>query len=254
MENKSIVQVEESVQGALEALPSILRSKPVTSLTQQQLVDAVKILAPAGYHPVVELQENGRRKRRTASADNWSPDTGEILISFSKDSTQPLARHFEESPAPVQRANRVSSSSGRAVSASRENAPDRSRISSDSLVPSESSVESPERELCRALEEVERQGRAFIALRWFRDDVLPATGFSWVSDPNQRQAVLTSAIAKGLIGTSRIPNPRSAFPTTAIRLNRAPVASQGEGRQRYSPVRIHGEPLSTTILRDRGSY
>jgi len=254
MENKSIVEVEESVQGALEALPSILRSKPLTPLTEQ-LVDAVKILAPAGYHPVVELQENGRRKRRTASADNWSPDTGEILISFSKDdSAHPLPRDFEDNAAPAQRANRASSSSGRAVSASRENAPDRSRISSGSLVPSANSVESQERELCRALEEVERQGRAFIALKWFRDDVLPATGFSWVSDPDQRQTVLTSAIAKGLIGTSRIPNPRSAFPTTAIRLNRSPVASQGEGQQRYSPVRIHGEPLSSTILRDRGSY
>lgn len=203
-----------------------------------------------GYHPIVELQENGRRKRRTASADNWSPDSGEILISFSKNSTQPMARHFEESPAPVQRANRVT---GRAVSPSRENAPNRSRISSDSLVPPESAVESPERELCRALEEVERQGRAFIALKWFRDDVLPATGFTWVSDPEHRQAVLTSAIAKGLIATSRVPNPRSAFPTTAIRLNRAPVAPQSEG-QRYSPVRIHGEPLSSTILRDRGTY
>jgi hypothetical protein len=254
MESKSIIEVEESVQGALEALPSILRSRPLTSLTQQ-LVDAVKILVPAGYRPVVELQENGRRKRRTASADNWSPETGEILISFSKDdSTQPQARHFEESPAPVQRVNRVPSGTGRAFSVSRENVPDRSRSSSGSPVSSANSVNSQERELCRALEEVERQGRAFIALRWFRDDVLPATGFSWVSDPDQRQSVLTSAIAKGLIGTSRIPNPRSAFPTTAIRLNRAPVAPQGEGQQRYSPVRIHGEPLSSTILRDRGTY
>lgn len=31
-------------------------------------------------------------------------------------------------------------------------------------------------------------------------------------------------------------------------------ASNGTGGRRYSPVRIQGEPLSSTILRDRGTY
>lgn len=253
MESRSIVEVEESVQGALEALPSILRSKPLTPLTQQ-LADAVKILAPAGYHPVVELQENGRRKRRTASADNWTPATGEILISFSRDdiSHERPAQPEDELSVAMRRAANVRNSPVEAMSPRGQAAnPVNQGASSPSQVTS--SLESVEYELCRTLEEVERQGRAFVALKWFRDDVLASKGYAWASDPEQRQSVLASAIEKGLIVTSRVPNPRSAFPTTAIRLNRAPVAPQGEG-QRYSPVRIHGEPLSSTILRDRGTY
>ena len=236
MEAKKIFEVEESVRGALEALPGILRSKPV-SPSIQRLAEAVKVLAPAGYQPVVELLEKGRRKRRTASADNWTPDTGEVLISFKRDDSAPAAR---------------GSYSGANVSTPRRDIPAvRTEALSDS--PFAGSLESQEKELCRALEEVERQGRAFIALRWFRENVLPATGFAWASDPAQRQSVLTSAITKGLITTSRIPNPRSSFPTTAIRLNRAPSTPQQQG-QRYAPVRIHGESLSSSILRDRGTY
>lgn len=233
MQAKSIIEVEESVQGVLEALPSILRSSPTTPLTQQ-ISEAAKILSPPGYRPVVELQENGRRKRRTASAENWSPETGEILISFSRDDS--IHRQSAVAPAAPDKGTSMP--------------PARTSEASASVRPA---LESPVEELCRALEQVERQGLAFVALKRFRDTVLPATQYAWASDPDQRQAVLASAIEKGLIVTSRVPNPRSAFPTTAIRLNRMPIRSQAEG-QRYAPVRIQGEPLSTTILRDRGAH
>jgi hypothetical protein len=235
METKSIAEVEQSVQGALEALPLILRSSPISPLTQQ-ITEAIKILAPAGYHPVVELQKNGRKKRRTASAEkNWSPETGEILISFSKDESayqQGFGADVRQpqKPATPTRENEISAQSK----------------SDGPSLPAEI------QELCRTLEDVERQGRAFVALKWFRDDVLPATGYAWALHAEQRQKVLASAIEKGLVVTSRVPNPRSPFPTTAIRLNRSPVPAQSPG-QRYAPVRIQGEPLSRTILRDRGT-
>jgi hypothetical protein len=275
MNSKSILEVEESVQLALEALPSVLRSNPLTPLTQQ-LSEAFKVLAPPGYRPVVELQENGRKKRRTASAENWTPDTGEILISFSRDSSS----QQPQKPAPVPppgpfvgprtrqlldlRERNVRASEQRPQSAKNQSdygsAPARPALSThhsqmplNSPGPSPVSSDAREMELCQALEEVERQGRAFISLKWFRDDVLPAKGFAWASDPEQRQAILAEAIAKRLILTSRVPNPRSPFPTTALRLNRAPASPQSEGR-RYSPVRIQGEQLSSTILRDRGVY
>jgi hypothetical protein len=243
MESKSIVEVEESVQGALEALPSIVRSKPLNPLTQL-LADALNILAPAGYHPVVELQENGRRKRRTASADNWTPETGEILISFSKDDPSPQEARFRQ---PAQRG----SDSPLAADTVGPHRPAPAVRAGVPAAPG-GSLELEENDLCRTLEEVERQGRAFIALKWFRDDVLTTKSFAWAADSEHRQAVLASAIEKGLIVTSRVPNPRSPFPTTSIRLNRAPVTPQSAGR-RYSPVKIQGEPLSSTISRDRGT-
>lgn len=240
MHGKSIVEVEESVQTALEALPAIFGSGSTASVNQQ-LIEAVKVLVPAGYRPVVELQENGRRKRRTASADNWSPETGEIVISFSReDPVHPLDQ--PQAP-PAHDAVLVTSAPASAAGGEKFS---RSGSQMDS-------IDARETDLCRALEEVERQGRAFIALKWFRDDVLAATGFAWASDAEQRQTVLASAIAKGLVLTSRIPNPRSSFPTTAIRVNRTPPAAENQ-RERYSPVRIQGEPLSSTILRDRGTY
>jgi len=271
MATKSIIDVEESVQGALEALPSILRSGLTTPLTRQ-LGEALAILVPAGYRPVVELQENGRRKRRTASADNWTPETGEILISFSKDSSseelqkpasEPPPRPAVAGPRTHQLREIAATERGRAAStrpvhtsgpSQAPRTPVPSRTQAPSNVAASSAVsDTQKQEICRALEEVERQGRAFIALKWFRDEVLPSSGFAWVSDPEHRQAVLAEAIAEGMIVTSRVPNPRSPFPTTSIRLNRAPVSPQSEGR-RYSPVRIQGEPLSSTILRDRGTY
>lgn len=220
---QSIVQTEESIQDALESLRSIPLS--------QQLSDVLDILAPKGYHPVVELQEDGRKKRRTASIENWTPETGEILISFSKDTRQDST----QKPQTAGPALGNSSVAGHRTTAS----------------PSKQSPLREVKELCDALEEVERQGRSFVALKWFRDEVLPAKGFPWAAVTEERHAVLAQAVESGAIVTSKIPNPRSPFPTTTIRLNRSRIASQG-GTRRFSPVRIQGEPLSTTILRDRG--
>ena len=227
---------------------------------------------------MVELQENGRKKRRTASADNWTPENGEILISFSKDPdwkcpqpsvADPVKQRFigpktrqllairdeyraptgqkseaSEAPATESKSTYLHPRAGSAASTLRQAA---------SHAGADSGLEAREEELCRILDEAERQGRAFIALKWFRDEVLPTKGLTWATDADERQAVLAAAIEKRLIVTSRVPNPRSPFPTTAIRLSRAP-ATGAAGARRYAPVRIQGEPLSSTILHERGSH
>lgn len=272
MESKSILEVEESVQGALEALPSIVRHSSSTP-TMRQIGAVLDILAPAGYHPVVELQENGRRKRRTASAENWNPETGEILITFSREQSVERPERAAESTAPPvflgprhrhlmaireqQYADRGSAVDDKGAVSSRSSqmtaaAPASTQTFAGSAASAPTNLDDAEQDICRTLDEVERQGRAFIALKWFRDDVLASKGFAWAVEAEGRQAVLARAIEKGLVVTSRVPNPRSSFPTTAVRLNRSKLAGQAEG-QRYSPIRIQGEPLSSTILRDRGA-
>lgn len=227
---KTILQAEESIQDALESL----RSMPLT----RQLSAILDVLAPEGYRPIVELQEDGRKKRRTASLENWTPETGEILISFSRDEHKKSARH--------DRSTVLSPDSYRTATTARTEVP-----------PAQSHLARPAdsenvaiKELCSALEEVERQGLPFVALKRFRDNVLSSKGFSWTADPEKRQAILARAIETGAIVTSKIPNPRSPFPTTTIRLNRSRMAS--DSARRFAPVRVNGEPLSATILRDRG--
>lgn len=244
MATKTILEVEESLQSALEALPAVVRTNP-SNPASQQLVEALKVLAPDGYHPVVELQqEDGRRKRRTASAENWTPATGKILISFDKDDTPARPQVISAPPSGPDKGSRVPNSNESAR---------KDPVVSSSPGAGKSFEDPRERDLCRALDEAEREGLAFVALKRFRDILLPAKGYAWATEAEQRQAVLAAAIEKGLVVTSRIPNPRSPFPTTTVRLNRTRLGGQSEGH-RYSPIRIQGEPLSSTILRDRGAY
>src|SRR5215469_12660634 len=74
--NLSIPDAEEIIEEALTEL----------SYSQDPgLVRALRFLAPAGYQAIVELcSENGRSKRRNASAETWSPDEDEARIYFER--------------------------------------------------------------------------------------------------------------------------------------------------------------------------
>ncbi len=76
-------------------------------------------------------------------------------------------------------------------------------------------------DLIRALYRVESSpGFQFVALKWFRDVALPREGFGWAFAPEIRDRVLRDATATELVLTSKVDNPKSPFPTTAIRVNR----------------------------------
>src|ERR1700677_3468849 len=72
--NLSIPDAEEIIEEALGEL----------AFSQDPgLVRALRFLAPPGYQAIVELcGENGRSKRRNASADSWSPEDDEVRIYF----------------------------------------------------------------------------------------------------------------------------------------------------------------------------
>src|SRR3984957_20899566 len=74
--NLSIPAAEEIVEEALNEL---------AFSTDPGLVRALRFLAPPGYEAIVELcGENGRSKRRNASADTWSPEEDEVRIYFER--------------------------------------------------------------------------------------------------------------------------------------------------------------------------
>jgi len=216
----SIPAAEETIEEALNEL----------AFTQDPgLVRALRFLAPPGYQAIVELcSENGRSKRRDASADTWSPEYDEVRIYFE--------RIDGDDPAP------------RPGRAPRNDAHDQDEAEPAVLADMDARV----KELCAALAEAERGGHAFIALKWFRDSFLPRKAFRWNQHPETRQAVLAEAIQRGVVVTSKIANPKTpAYPTTTIRLNRA-EAGIPEETQRLQPVDVQGEPVSATIEDERG--
>jgi len=198
------------------------------------LVRALRFLAPPGYQAIVELcSENGRSKRRTASADSWSPEEDEIRIYFERIGGDEPGARLSRAP--------------RAVASHTLEGEDED---DEEILPED--MDARVKELCAALAEAERGGHAFIALKWFRDSFLPRKAFRWNQHPETRQAVLAEAIQRGVVLTSKIANPKTpAYPTTTIRLNRA-EAGIPEESQRFHPIEVQGEPVAATIDAERG--
>jgi hypothetical protein len=199
------------------------------------LVRALRFLAPPGYQAIVELcSENGRSKRRNASADTWSPEEDEVRIYFERTDDS------EQAPRPY-----------RAPRSVPEQNLDEEDNSHPGVIPAD--IDARVKELCAALAEAERGGHAFIALKWFRDSFLPRKAFRWNQQPEARQAVLAEAIQRGVVLTSKIANPKTpAYPTTTIRLNRA-EAGIPEEAQRFHPVAAHDGSVAVAIEEERGS-
>src|ERR1700751_393896 len=225
--NLSIPDAEEIIEEALNEL----------SFSQDPgLVRALRFLAPPGYQAIVELcSENGRSKRRNATAESWSPEEDEVRIYFER-----IDEGEAAAPRPVRNLARP------AIEHHAESEDD----SQEAIIPAD--LDARVKELCSALAEAERGGHAFIALKWFRDSFLPRKAYRWNQNPEMRQAVLAEAIQRGVVLTSKIANPKTpAYPTTTIRLNRA-EAGIAEETQRFHPVEIHGETLTAVLEEERG--
>lgn len=218
--NLSIPDAEEIIEEALTEL----------GFSQDPgLARALRFLAPSGYQVIVELcSENGRSKRRNATASAWSPEEDEVRIYFER---------ADDGEGPMRtRSPRL--------------APEHTDTGDDDSHGSD--LDTKVKEMCNALAEAERGGHAFIALKWFRDSFLPRKSYRWNQNPESRQAVLAEAIQRGVVLTSKIANPKTpAYPTTTIRLNRA-EAGIPEEAQRYHPVSVQGEMLTAVLEEERG--
>jgi hypothetical protein len=228
LENLSIPEAEEVVEEALGEL---------AFSTDPGLARALRFLAPPGYQAIVELcGENGRSKRRNANADSWSPEEDEVRIYFERADGDEDSEDDRPAAAP-----RI-----RAVRPAHNGYEDAPAIDHEHALPPE--IDSHIKELCSTLAEAERGGHAFIALKWFRDSFLPRKSFLWNQNPESRQMILAEAILRGVVLTSKIPNPKTpAYPTTTIRLNRA-EAGIPEEAQRFRPVAVQGESMAGSLM------
>src|SRR5215469_4313085 len=237
---KSTRAAQNSVENANLTIPAAeeIIEDALNELQYSQdpgLVRALRFLSPPGYQAIVELcSENGRSKRRNASADTWSPEEDEVRIYFERIGDGE----------PAQRPTRAPRIAASHIADDEDEEP-------EAILPADMDLRV--KELCAALAEAERGGHAFIALKWFRDSFLPRKAFRWNQHPESRQAVLAEAIQRGVVLTSKIANPKTpAYPTTTIRLNRA-EAGIPEEAQRFHPVAIQGEPLAVAIEEERGA-
>lgn len=228
IDHLTIPEAEEIIEEALEEL---------SFSTDPGLSRALRFLAPPGYQAIVELcGENGRSKRRNASAACWTPEEDELRIYFERIGEEPEA----DAPTEIRPSARFSAPLHTAVY-------DEGNVDTgNGQLPAD--IDDRIKELCSTLAEAERGGHAFIALKWFRDSFLPRKSFNWNQNPESRQMVLAEAILRGVVLTSKIPNPKTpAYPTTTIRLNRA-EAGVPEEAQRFRPVAVQGEPLSVGLM------
>jgi hypothetical protein len=221
----TISEAEQVIKDGLEAL----RNAPLN----QSITQALTFLTPEGFVPVVQLEEEGRKKRNNAAASNWNPESGEIVIYFERiaDSTQAASE-----VGTTQSGTEVISS----IQAN--DAPSNNYVSAEEV-----------RQCCEALAEAEKAGKLFVALSLFRDTVLPKCAFVWTRSPQSRRRVLDHAIATRAIVTGKAHNPKAPDrPTTTVNVNRNSEMSRTLP-PRFNPVPVRGEPVSTTIMRERGS-
>ena len=182
----------------------------------------------SGYDVEVDIIENHRKKRSDATCESWNPEMGEIRIRF-------VARSQIESLAP-ERQGHYPQGNG---------------------IPHRDESRPSVRDLIESLDRAERRpGYDFVSIKWFRDKVMAAENITWRESYEARSEALREAIENGVILTRKVANPNApTFPVTAISLNRGHpdvVSALGStGPDDFAPVEIRGEPLSTTVIRER---
>jgi hypothetical protein len=237
LESISIPEAEEIIEEALEEL---------SYSTDPGLTRALRFIAPPGYQAIVELcGENGRSKRRNASATSWNPEEDEVRIYFERidGEAEESADYMHQHAAPTRARSPRHQDDGASHLFHQADAPQLDPAEMDERI----------KELSATLAEAERGGHAFIALKWFRDSFLPRKSYGWNQNPELRQLILAEAILRGVVMTSKIPNPKTpAYPTTTIRLNRA-EAGLPEESQRFRPIPIQGGSMNAALDDDRGN-
>jgi hypothetical protein len=221
-------EIESKIEIGLEEARNAPLSPNITA--------ALQYLVPKDYRPVVQLEQVGPKKRNAETEWNWHPETARIVIYYER--SNPNANAPTGEPAGSSKTQRLGSQS--------DATDQRVAAGLEEITPLQI------QQCCEALAEAEKAGKLFIAFKWFRDEELLKYKFDWIASPEQRQRVLARAIETDAIQTQRIPNPKSPqHPTTTVKLNRKEAPRTLS--KRFNPIVVRGEPVSVTIMRDRGS-
>jgi len=193
MKPQTIQELEEAISRALNSLPQLAGLGALPPALQ-----ALSWLVPPGSRATVSLcrADNGRQIRSDASSNQWNALTGEALVTYQQQHER------EERP--------------RAPSTPYDGP---ARAPQVRPLPNEAELE---KTLIRVLDKAERDPALnFVAFKFLRDRLLPQTGEPWTASPERCQSLITNAIAREMIFTDKVPNPRQPqFPVTSVKLNR----------------------------------
>lgn len=193
---------------------------------------------------------SGRKKRCSASSENWSPEAGEIRIRF-----EPAASGDSE----VMKMDRETVANSSAPTFAIRSSPEEDEADLlKSRRPQYQKEITDNEGLAQVLTSLNRAeatpGWNFVPLRKFRDEILSVE----IPSAAERHAFLDASIRKRFVLVGRVPNPKSPqFPVTTVRLNRllpevkALLGQTNDDNDDFHPVEIRGEPLSETIIRER---
>ncbi len=190
-------------------------------------LEGLRHLPVGDRNPQVSIRNtnSGRKVRDDAAASYFDPEHCEVVVRFFPFETPDDEDDEQEASAR------------------------------DSAEPSDTmDVEAALWQLLDEIKKVEGT-RPFVGLKWFRDQILPASGHGWARDPRKIHSLLRRATDQRLILTSQVPNPNQPYhPVTAIRVNRRHPGLRSEARGRgrgFTPVRIRGGSISDTVIADR---
>ncbi len=226
----------------IEEVESQISRNLSSGLSLKDSLDRVGYAVPQQSQPRVTLSDaNGRKKKRNASADNWSAESGQIVVRYEpvpQEHKQPDSLTTDGNDGALHLENRRHS----------EQVPDSNTL-----------MHPAEAELLKALDRAEsKPGWRFVPLKKFRDEILPTEPLVHNRTDAERRETLHRVIEKRFVLRSTIPNPKSPqFPVTTIRLNRlmpevkAALGQGGDFDPEFRPIEIRREPLSATILRER---
>ena len=187
-----------------------------------------------GYQIRLEIIENGRKTLGFVSCEDWKAASGEIRIKFG----------------PVAAPGRHAFPGATGGAAEYDESGDREYVY----------TEQDYSDLARALHDVEKACKpAPVPLEHFLDSCLPALDCDWCKWRGGRVNAVRRGIEDGIIFPSWMPDPDSPESwVKGLRLNNSHpfvvkvLYGANRGLDDFKPMEIRGEPLSETIIRNRG--
>lgn len=184
-------------------------------------------LVPDGWVPVVQLREGGRKKRADARGEYWSPENGEVYITFAQLGErvkESLTKRAEEKAPFLTRGHReervYTPPAAQFTPTPQPHTTTWESREADATAAPSMSVTPEVLEILQYLHSAESQakekGLPWVSLTWFRDNFISPSA-AWY---DRRIEVLSHCLGVGYIEKGKGANPKNpTYPVTTIKVS-----------------------------------